>query len=195
MKGRLDLALTPGGQFDTGLTVRSLGFVRFRWMAGASATLPGGEIKPRDLGDMRILSLGKNSFHYHTVKQWLTLQGGLSHRVDVCNSMSVVAKLTQAGIGVSLLPTSSYASEIAAGLLQILRTRPEGPTVECYSVHGKGALSAAVQLIADLAVQASTFDLQPTTQHGDAAMESGAERQSGAAPAIEDTHPGGAWWR
>ncbi len=162
--GRLDLALMPGGQFDADLTVRSLGSVQFRWMAGAAAKLPGGEIRPRDLGDMRILSLGKNSFHYHTVEQWLTLQGGSLHRVDICNSMSVVAKLTQAGIGVSLLPTSSYSSEIAAGLLQVLRTCPEGPTVECYAVHSKWTFGAAVQLIADLAVQASTFDLQPTTQ-------------------------------
>ena len=159
--GLLDVALLPGIAFDPTLAAKPLGKVRFRWMAGRSIALPDRTIRPSDLGDIRILSLGKGSFHHRTVQHWLKLQGDATHQVDVCNSMDVVASLTRAGLGVSLLPTLSYATEIAAGDLRVLETSPEGPEVDFFALYEEGAIGNLPSRIADLAEGASTFERTP----------------------------------
>ena len=156
--GSLDVALLPGIAFDPTLSAKPLGKVRFRWMAGRSIALPDKMISPKDLGDIRILSLGKGSFHHRTVEHWLRLQGDATHQVDICNSMGVVASLTRAGLGVSLLPPLSYDAEIASGDLRVLETSPEGPLVDFFALYEDGAAGNLPSLIADLAEGASTFE-------------------------------------
>jgi DNA-binding transcriptional LysR family regulator len=158
--GSLDIALLPGLTFDPTLIAKNLGQVRFAWMAGRMIELADTLIRPEDLGDMRILSLGKDSFHYHTVDHWLKLQGNTTHRVDICNSMGVVSSLTQAGIGVSLLPLISYATEISRGDLRVLETSPAGPIVDFFALYERGAADHLPSLISDLAVEASSFESQ-----------------------------------
>jgi DNA-binding transcriptional LysR family regulator len=73
--------------------------------------------------------------------------------------MGVIESLTLAGVGVSLLPVSCYAAEVAAGDLKVLNTRPEGPVVEFFAVYPKRPLTNIPNLIAELAENASTFEM------------------------------------
>lgn len=156
--GEIDVALVPGTRFDAHLATRSLGRVRFAWMAGRPLALPNRRIEPTDFRSVRVLSLGKNSFHHRTVEHWLGEKGDEPRAVDLCNSMGAVASLTQAGVGVSLLPVRCYESEIGSGALRVLDTQPEGPVVEFFSVHAADATSSIPALLANIAVQASNFE-------------------------------------
>jgi DNA-binding transcriptional LysR family regulator len=158
-KGEIDLALIPGVHFGEHLTAKSLRRVRFAWMAGRSASLPDQLVEPHHLEHMRILSLGKDSYHHGTVEHWLNSDKDRPRSVDLCNSMGVIESLTRAGVGVSLLPVSCYAAEIAAGDLKVLKTQPEGPVVEFFAVYPKRPLTNIPSLIAELAEKASTFEM------------------------------------
>jgi DNA-binding transcriptional LysR family regulator len=155
--GDLDLALIPGSHFEPGFSHRALGSVRFAWMAGGSHEVPDGVIGPSELRQWRILSLGESSFHHDTVRQWTEAAGKVRASVDVCNSMGVVASLTMAGFGVSLLPLSAYGQEIESGKLRVLRTDPAVPSVEFSAVH-PARQSALMKLLVELASEASSFE-------------------------------------
>lgn len=156
--GEIDMALMPGTRFDPHLATRSLGQVRFAWMAGRGLDLPNRTIDPADFRAIRILSLGKNSFHHRTVEHWLNERGDAPRVVDLCNSMGAVASLTQAGVGVSLLPIQCYRAEIASGALRVLETCPEGPLVEFFAVYAADATTTIPRLLTELAAASSTFE-------------------------------------
>lgn len=159
--GDLDVALIPGGQFDASLIAQSLGSVRFAWMASSRLEMPGRALTPQDLGRWPILSLGEGSYHHDTTKEWLAAESGRRRRVDVCNSMSVIASLTAAGLGVSLLPPCCYQAEIASGALRMLDTCPDMPDVEFSAVYLRRQPKAVPQLIADAAARVTTFRCVP----------------------------------
>jgi DNA-binding transcriptional LysR family regulator len=127
-------------------------------MAGRGLDLPNRRIEPADFRAIRILSLGKNSFHHRTVEHWLNERGDAPRVVDLCNSMGAVASLTQAGVGVSLLPIQCYRAEIASGALRVLETCPEGPLVEFFAVYAADATTTIPRLLTDLAAASSTFE-------------------------------------
>lgn len=160
-----DLIFAPGVAFDGSLETRSLGHVRFAWMAGLKQPLPDHVIEPADLRHVRILSLGKDSFHHHTVQRWLDSRGDAMANVDLCDSMDVIASLTREGIGMSLLPVNRYLKETNAGQLRLINTKPAGPIVEFFSIYRAGASTKIPARIAELAREASTFDFSDTPEN------------------------------
>jgi len=94
--------------------------MRFAWMAGPQLDVPDRVLTPRDLQRLPMLSLGERSYHHLPTEQFLAAEGGRRRRADTCNSMSIVASLTKAGLGISLLPPSCYEREIADGTLRVL---------------------------------------------------------------------------
>lgn len=156
--GELDLAFVPGHVFGAPVASRSLGSVRFVWMTSGSSPAPNGPVTPHELRRWRILSLGEKSYHSETLREWLEAAGSGGAGIDVCNSMSVIASLTAAGLGVSLLPEACYAADIAAGRLRVLKTRPPGPLVEFSAIYPRRHPMFLQELIADLAAEVSTFE-------------------------------------
>jgi DNA-binding transcriptional LysR family regulator len=157
----LDLVLAPGLKYDADLTAKSIGRVHFVWMAGRKQQLPKHTIEPGDLRQIRILSLGKDSFHHHTVQRWLSSRDDGLPNVDLCDSMDVIASLTKEGLGISLLPVNRYKTEIDAGDLRVMKTLPAGPMVEFFAVYRSSLSTAIPAKIADLAKEASTFEMMP----------------------------------
>lgn len=157
----IDIALIPGSGFDPDLRSLSLGSVSFAWMASGSTALPNRVLKPQDLACFRILSLGPHSIHHRTVTAWLNLQREERQPVAICNSMAVVASLTAAGYGVSLLPLTHYRAEIVTGSLRVLETEPGGSSVEFFAVYSTRQPAIIPQIVAELACEASTFGREP----------------------------------
>ncbi len=155
--GDLDVALIPGPAFDVGLSACSLGSVPFTWMAGKEFPARERPLVAADFSDLRILSLGENSVHFETVSSWLA-ESGSTQRPDLCNSMTVLAMLTAAGVGVSLLPPMCYESELASGKLKILASQPEPPRIPFSVVYKSRKLTALQSAISEIAVEVSTFD-------------------------------------
>ena len=160
---QFDLILAPGLTFDANFKTQPVGSVRFAWMAGRRLALPDRVIEPADLKDVRVLSLGKDSFHHHTVQQWLASIGEDQSKVDLCDSMDVIASLTGEGVGISLLPVKRYTPDIEAGNLRLLRTKPAGPNVGFFAIYRALTSTKLPARIAELAQDASTFDF-PTDQ-------------------------------
>jgi DNA-binding transcriptional LysR family regulator len=154
--GELDIALIPGSRFEGDLEAKSLGKVEFAWMASPALALPKGRLSPRDFQPWRILSLGDHSYHFNTVQLWLRNGGHIQH-VDTCNSMSVVASLTMAGLGISLLPPRSYAKELNAKKLRQLATDPKVPMTEFWAVYLRSRANPVITRLASIARDTSNF--------------------------------------
>ena len=157
ISGDLDIAFIPGRAFDVGLTTRSVGSVEFTWMAGKDFRPPERPLVAADFSQLRILSLGENSVHFETVSSWLS-DSGSTQRPDLCNSMTVLAMLTSAGVGISLLPPMCYERELARGDLQILQSSPTPPRMPFAVVYKSRKMTALQAAIAEIAVEVSTFD-------------------------------------
>ncbi|GLK56415.1 DNA-binding transcriptional LysR family regulator [Methylopila capsulata] len=157
VSGDLDIAFIPGPAFDVGLITRSLGEVQFTWMAGKGFPLGERPMVASNFAELRILSLGENSVHFETVSSWLA-ESGSTQRPDLCNSMTVLAMLTAAGVGVSLLPPMCYASELASGELVIVPSSPKPPRMPFSVVYKARKMTALQSAIAELAAEVSTFD-------------------------------------
>jgi DNA-binding transcriptional LysR family regulator len=153
--GDLNIALLPGSHFEGNIEAQSLGGVEFTWMASPSLNLPKRRLSPPDFRQWRILSLGDQSYHSNTVEQWLGSSGPLQ-RVDTCNSMSVLASLTVAGLGISLLPPRCHRAEIKSGKLRQLDTDPKVPRVEFSVVYLKRRRTPIIRLLASIAQETST---------------------------------------
>lgn len=158
--GALDIVLVPGTSFESGYVVRSIGSLTYSWMAGRDFVLPKESMQAEDFKSLRILSLGENSYHYSTVSAWIRAHGSTRppSLSNVCNSLSVLSMLTAGGLGVSLLPPSCFQRELDSGALQLLNTLLQ-PSLMPFKVVYKNRKQTFLQeLIAELAVEVSTFD-------------------------------------
>src|SRR5262249_4807849 len=153
----LDMALLPGSHFAGDIEAQSLGAVEFAWMASPSLNIPKRRLSPADFRPWRILSLGDRSYHSNTVERWLA-GGGPLQRADTCNSMSVLASLTVAGLGISLLPPRGFRAEVRSGSLRQLKTHPKIPSVEFSVVYLKRRRSPIVHLLAAIAREISAAE-------------------------------------
>jgi DNA-binding transcriptional LysR family regulator len=155
--GDLDMAIVPGSRFDPSLVIESMGWVRFTWMAGASFQTDDRVLTPKDLRKYRIFSLGAKSYHDQTMQEWLYIDKSEIPRVDMCNSMSIIALLTAAGLGISLLPEQVYRNAIHDGRLKPIKTKPEIPLVEVSAVYPRVPPNTSQKCLSEIAAQVSTF--------------------------------------
>jgi DNA-binding transcriptional LysR family regulator len=155
--GELDMAIIPGSRFDSSLAMESLGWLRFVWMAG-SGFQTEETLTPERLRQYRILSLGGKSYHDTTMQEWLYIDQSEIPRVDICNSMTSIASLTAAGLGISLLPEEIYRTEIAAGQLRTITAKPDIPKVEMSVVYPRVPPNTAQKCLAEIASHVSTFE-------------------------------------
>lgn len=156
--GALDLVLAPLDLPGAGFVVRSLGSVQFEWMASPDLGVPSGPLESRDLRNWPIITLSKESHHHAKIEEWFKGQKALFRRFDTCNSMSVIAALTTAGLGISLIPPLCYPSEIEAGKLQIIATEPKMQPVEFFAMRLPEHYQPITERIIDLAVEISDFE-------------------------------------
>lgn len=159
--GALDIIFAPTRVPMSNLIVRSLGTVEFEWMASPSFEIPQRHPIPSDLQDLPIIALPKNSHHHERVEEWFRSNGAVCKRIDTCNSMSVVAALTVASLGISVFPVCCYQKELEQGQLRIIDTEPRIPPVEFFAMIPADDLQPITRLIADIADEISDFDRTP----------------------------------
>lgn len=155
--GDLDVAVLPGPIEEPGLTNVPLGSVEFAWMASPKLGVPHKNLTPRDLQAWPLLTLTRHSNLHKLLGAWFEESGATVRRVDVCNSIGVLAALTMAGLGVSFLPREHFANELESGRLQILHLTPKLPDLEYFAVFEKRQTQPLSQTIAHLAQQCSSF--------------------------------------
>ena len=154
-EGRLDAAIVAGELTEAGFHAEALGHDEFVWMASPKLRLPRKVLGPADLQRWPILSLSEESFHYPVIERWFRDAGAIFCSAASCNNMNVIASLTMAGMGVSLLPRTCYRAELKARRLVALRTSPAIPRVPFSLIHRVDRPHPLATQIAALAKQAS----------------------------------------
>ena len=159
--GDLEVALMPRPAQGPGLVTTSLGFIRYDWIASNSLDLPDRSLLPADLARWPIITLGQESNLHDVIEIWFRRHGLKPRRIDVCNSLGVVASLTKAGLGISLLPPSVLRDERNRGELRLLETEPRLEDLEFQAVYPRTADSPVIRFVSEIARQVSTFDPHP----------------------------------
>lgn len=160
--GELDLAILPGPAFGTDLSTTYLGSILYTWMASPKLKLGRlqDELTPQDFKSVPVITLSEDSNLHEIIETWFKENRSAPRRVDVCNSLGVVAALTVAGLGISMLPPSVFAEEIRSGDLYELKTGPHIEPLEFWAVQTRRHATPIIETIAKYARQASTFEFK-----------------------------------
>jgi DNA-binding transcriptional LysR family regulator len=153
-RGDLEVALLPGPVAGPNLECRSLGFIRYDWMASPSLNVPERLLTPTDLAAWPIITLGRDSNLHDVIEAWFGHHEARPRRIDVCNSLGVVASLTMAGLGIAMLPPSIFAGERR---LKTLETSPRLKDLEFVAAYPRNTESPLIRFIVDMAQTVSTF--------------------------------------
>jgi len=158
--GQLDLAILPGPAFGSDLSTKYLGDIRYTWMASPKLGFEKSktQFNPQDLSSVPVITLSEDSNMHDIIEHWFTRNKSVPHRIDVCNSLGVVAALTVAGLGIAMLPPTIFNDEIKAGALHELETGPSIDPLQFWAVQPSRHVSPITKIISDYAQQASTFD-------------------------------------
>lgn len=158
--GELDLAILPGPAIGADLATTYLGAILYTWMASPKMGLggPGRRLGPNDLDSVPVITLSEESNLHDIINAWFGKSSAAPRRINVCNSLGVVAELTTAGLGISMLPPSIFDGEITSGRLYELRTGPRIKPLEFWAVQSRRRQTPVTETIARFASEASSFD-------------------------------------
>src|SRR5262249_32264447 len=104
--GDLDIAFLVNPRVADTVATRRLGRIDSAWMASPPLPLPSRPVTPQDLIDHRILTNPSPSDMFTNIVAWFAAGGLEVRRISTCNSIPILAHLTAAGVGVSVLPTA-----------------------------------------------------------------------------------------
>ena len=155
--GYADIVFIPGPVAAPSLASEYLGAVEYRWMGSPQLGIPQTKLTPRDLQKWPIVSLPEQSNLHTMIEEWFNTSQGRTARVDICNSLSVVAALTISGLGVSPLPRDYYDEQVRKGQIRVLDTDPPLPPVKYFATYRTSKHPTIAKIIADLAKETSTF--------------------------------------
>ena len=153
-RGDLEVALLPGPIGGPNLETCSLGMIRYDWMASPSLKIPRRTLTPTDLSAWPIITLSQESNLHDVIDGWFRRHGRQPRRIDVCNSLGVVASLTKAGLGIAMLPPSIFSGERH---LVTLDTQPKLSDLEFVAAYPRNIKSFLVSTIVKMAESISTF--------------------------------------
>jgi len=136
-------------------------------MASTTLDIPAGELQPKDLAAWPIITLGRESNLHDVIEGWFSRYGLRPRRVDVCNSLGVVASLTKAGLGISLLPPSVLRDERDRGELRLLKTVPRLEDLEFQAVYSRNAETSLIKFVIEMAHHVSTFQAKESKDSAD----------------------------
>jgi DNA-binding transcriptional LysR family regulator len=152
--GELDIAFLHAPTAGPAICIAPLMDIELAWFAGPGLRLPKGRLTPADLVQVPILTNPRQSHLYQTVNDWFGTAGLVPQRINTCNSLSIVTKLTVGGFGVALLPRVLVSAELKRGALRRLQTNPAieaGRVKVAYRADpGIGNLASIVELVRDV---------------------------------------------
>jgi len=164
----LDLACVVAPATMPGIASEPLNVMQMAWVARPDLPLPAGPLTPDAMSDQTIL-VHTGSRHMSAIEAWLRRSKRSPRRVTACNSLPAIIKLTLGGAGLSLVPISAVAGELAAGRLRIVASNeamPTNPFVVAYpepnvDIATRAIVAATKDVAARVAAGKHTRHLQP----------------------------------
>ena len=157
--GDFDVIILGGATDASQCKAIDLGHANLTWMAGPDAEAWTRPVTPRDLESCRILMLSHDTLINRLAEEWFTDAGIRPKRKDICNSMAVLASLTMAGCGISLLPPTLFRREIKEKRLVIIPTTPPAGVVNYHALYRPTAWPPFGRIIAEIARRVAVFDV------------------------------------
>jgi DNA-binding transcriptional LysR family regulator len=152
--GELDIVFLHAPTAGPAICIAPLMDIELAWFAGPRLRLPKRRLTPADLVRVPILTNPRQSHLYQTVKDWFGAAGLVPQRINTCNSLSIMSKLTLDGFGVALLPCVLVSTELKRGALRQLQTNPAleaGRVKVAYRIDPDiGNLARIVELVRDV---------------------------------------------
>jgi len=156
--GELEIALLAGPAARPNVRSFPLGCVSYEWIASPLLIEPGERpLSPSRLASYPILSLSRDSVLFNLIDDWFVGGGCDVPKKELCNSLSTMAHMTKAGLGVSLLPSMIFAEDIATGSLKVLKTTKELDPIDFHAVYFRSSESVFARKVMDIAGETSSF--------------------------------------
>lgn len=155
--GLLDAAVVTPAVSGKDINVEDLGCFDYAWMASPILDIPKRNLSPNELAAYPIISLSDGSALYQMAVRWFKDHAAVPNWVNHCSSVSMVTALTEAGLGISLLPRSLMQDRIDAGGLHVIDVSPSFPTLRFAVAYGSHSTSPAVLAVVRLMQESSTF--------------------------------------
>lgn len=133
-ENKLDMLLLPGEPPSSGEHIL-IDRIPYLWMASPRLGLPDRPHTPDEIARWPLLNLARDSHNFLMLGTWFRTHGVKPRRLEICNSLHVLADLVVSGLGISLLPLPLFQSRIDSGELQVIEATPPLPYVPLWAVY------------------------------------------------------------
>lgn len=147
------LFLATDGTCPSGLVYDPLYKIDFQYMASPSLNLHGRKLGSDELEQCHMISLAPSSAVAGIEDKWLRQNSIEAKKMTRSNSMEASARLVRSGLGMSLLPVSHYAKDIAEGHLVTLETMNAMPRVQFSAIHSESDVAPLTRIVLNYARQ------------------------------------------
>jgi DNA-binding transcriptional LysR family regulator len=146
MANRLEIAVLVNPVGQPGLRLQPLGAQPNQWIAHPDYGL-GPVIRPADLRSVPIITNPAPSAMFRQIIDWFATARIEPLRLDMCTSVTLVAHLVGAGVGVGLLPTKMIEVQLAAGVIVALPSDPPLAPGQVYAAIWENGETVAVKAV------------------------------------------------
>lgn len=160
---KIDIIAVPGTSFDSMFTSVPLAKVTNVWIARPGLVKRKRSFKLTDLYEYTILMQGRRSGSGLLLSKWMEARGIFFPRTISTDSLSALAGLAVAGLGVGYLPRQCFQPLFFKRTLAILPVRPALPSVPYSAVYRNDRPSALTSAIAKLMRAVCDFDRESPT--------------------------------
>jgi len=145
---KLDLAFLVHPTGHEQFEMVPLGSQETSWIGSTSWDLPP-IVRPTDLISIPIISNPVGSINHQQMVGWFANAGLTPTRVDICNSVSILADLVNKGVGVGIYPNKLAERERLAGTIRILATDPPVGDTPIFAKFHRQARKQKIQAVTD----------------------------------------------
>lgn len=160
-EGTLDICVLSEPKETRNFRLSQLGQHDLIWVAQPGLLPRENELlTAADILDLRVFTNPPPSHSFSAITDWFAAEGIVPGRISVCNSVAVIVSLVANGMGISLLPRSVVADELARGRLRRLDLRTAIPSPRIFIAYRRRSTHPAIPIISKLIRRIST-DLPP----------------------------------
>jgi DNA-binding transcriptional LysR family regulator len=157
---RLDLVVGLDPPSDADFSSVPLDCISLQWMCAPDFG-PRGEVVPLgEIATYPVLTQTEGSGLHRLVLDYASGSEVKLNRVVRCNSLTVLATLAAAGLGITVLNEHYFQPEIDSGLLRMIRTTPELPPVSYFASFRSDELDPLARNVAVLAQDCCDFAIR-----------------------------------
>lgn len=156
----VDLIVVPETTYAPNLASVRVAEVVNAWMARPGFVREEEPIPLKALTSYPVLAMDPRSGHGQFYSRWLKSEGVTIPKFIASENLTALLGMTVAGVGVCLLPLSSFTSLIEQGKLVVLKTSPSPPVLPYSAIYRTDRPYLFTAAVADMARRFCNFSNQ-----------------------------------